>query len=146
MTYGLILSDLENYPKLYKYNTSATLSSTNTANQVAVTTSGAAWELVDNTDQTTEDGIVFADARWHTSTDKAAGTSTAAGTPSTIKNLLSDGFLDPDAPDPAAFPQGILLWNTRRSGFNVKEYKNSYITTAKYPGSGSAGLGNIRSQ
>jgi hypothetical protein len=36
------------------------------------------------------------------------------------------------------------LWNTRRSGYNVKEYKNSYITTAKYPGSGSAGLGNIR--
>ena len=27
-------SDLENYPKLYKYNTAATLSSTNTANQV----------------------------------------------------------------------------------------------------------------
>jgi len=137
-------ADLENYPKLYKYNTAATLSSTNTANQVAVTTSGAAWELVDKTDQTTEDGIVFADARWHTSTDKAAGTSTAAGTPSTIKNLLSNGHLDPDAPDPAAFPQGILLWNTRRSGYNVKEYKNSYITTAKYPGSGSAGLGNVR--
>ena len=63
-------SDLENYPKLYKYNTTATLSSTNTANQVAVTTSGAAWELVDNTDQTTEDGVVFADARWHTQLTK----------------------------------------------------------------------------
>ena len=60
-------SDLENYPKLYRYNTAATLSSTNTANQVAVTTTGAAWELVDKTDQTTEDGIVFADARLHTS-------------------------------------------------------------------------------
>ena len=137
-------SDLENYPKLYKYNTAATLSSTNTANQVQVTTSGAAWELVDKSDQTTEDGIVFADARWHNSTDKAAGTSTAAGTASTIKSLLTDGFLDPDAPNPTNFPQGIMLWNTRRSGFNVKEYKNSYITTSKYPGSGSAGLGNIR--
>ena len=137
-------SDLENYPKLYKYNTSATLSSTNTANQVAVTTTGAAWELVDKADQTTEDGVVFADARWHTSTDKTAGTSTAAGTASTIKNLLSDSFLDPDAPDPTLYPQGILLYNTRRSGYNVKEYKNSYITTTKYPGSGSSGLGNIR--
>jgi len=137
-------SDLENYPKLYKYNTAATLSSTNTNNQVAVTTTGAAWELVDKTDQTTEDGIVFADARWHATADKAAGTSTAAGTPSTIKALLSDGFLDPDAPNPALYPQGILLWNTRRSGFNIKEYKNSYITTTKYPGSGSAGLGNPR--
>ena len=137
-------SDLENYPKLYKYNTSATLSSTNTANQVAVTTSGAAWELVDKADQTTEDGVVFADARWHTSTEKSANNSTQAGTPSSIKDLLSDDFLDPDAPDPANYPQGILLWNTRRSGYNVKEYKNSYITTAKYPSSGSSGLGNVR--
>ena len=138
-------SDLENYPKLYKYNTSATLSSTNTANQVAVTTSGAAWELVDKADQTTEDGIVFADARLHTAADKADTLSTGgAGTSSSIKDLLSDGFLDPDAPDPANFPQGIMLWNTRRSGYNVKEYKNSYITTTKYPGSGSSGLGNIR--
>ena len=137
-------SDLENYPKLYKYNTSATLSSTNTANQVAVTTSGAAWELVDKADQTTEDGVVFADARWHTSTEKSANNSTQAGTASSIKDLLSDSFLDPDAPDPVNYPQGILLWNTRRSGYNVKEYKNSYITTAKYPSSGSSGLGNVR--
>ncbi len=138
-------SDLENYPKLYKYNTSATLSSTNTANQVAVTTSGAAWELVDKADQTTEDGIVFADARLHTAADKADTLSTGgAGTSSSIKDLLSDGFLDPDAPNPDLYPQGILLWNTRRSGYNVKEYKNNYITTTKYPGSGSSGLGNIR--
>ena len=138
-------SDLENYPKLYKYNTAATLSSTNTANQVAVTTSGAAWELVDKADQTTEDGIVFADARFHTTADKADSLSTGgAGTASSIKDLLSDGFLDPDAPDPANYPQGIMLWNTRRSGYNVKEYKNNHITTTKYPGSGSTGLGNIR--
>ena len=137
-------SDLENYPKLYKYNTSATLSSTNTANQVAVTTSGAAWELVDKADQTTEDGVVFADARYHTAAERNANNSTQAGTASSIKDLLSDSFLDPDAPDPANYPQGILLWNTRRSGYNVKEYKNSYITTTKYPSSGSSGLGNVR--
>ena len=137
-------SDLENYPKLYKYNTAATISSSNTANQVAVTTTGAAWELVDKTDQTTEDGILFADARYHTSVEKAANDNTGAGSPSSIKDLLTDGFLDPDAPDPANFPQGIMLFNTRRSGYNVKEYKNNYITETKYPGSGSTGLGNIR--
>ena len=138
-------SDLENYPKLYKYNTAATLSSTNTANQVAVTTTGAAWELVDKADQTTEDGIVFADLRLHTDAEKADSLETGgAGTFSSIKDLLSDDFLDPDAPNPDNYPQGILAWNTRRSGFNVKEYKNNYITTTKYPGSGSAGLGNIR--
>jgi len=137
-------SDLENYPKLYKYNTSATLSSTNTANQVAVTTTGAAWELVDKADQTTEDGVVFADARYHTAAERNANNSTQAGTASSIKDLLSDSFLDPDAPDPANYPRGILLWNTRRSGYNVKEYKNNYITTTKYPSSGSSGLGNVR--
>ena len=138
-------SDLENYPKLYKYNTAATLSSTNTANQVAVTTTGAAWELVDKADQTTEDGIVFADLRLHTDAEKADSLETGgAGTFSSIKDLLSDDFLDPDAPNPDNYPQGILAWNTRRSGFNVKEYKNNYITTTKYPGSGSAGLGNVR--
>jgi hypothetical protein len=137
-------SDLENYPKIYKYNTAATLSSTNTANQVKVTTTGAAFVLVDKADQTTEDGIVFADARYHTSAEKNANNETNAGTASSIKDLLSDNFLDPDAPDPALFPQGILLWNTRRSGYNVKEYKNDYINTTKYPSSGSSGLGNIR--
>ena len=138
-------SDIENYPKLYRYNTAATLSSTNTANQVAVTTTGAAFELVDKTDQTTEDGIVFADARMQTTADRLDQLETGtAGPMSPIKDLLSDGFLDPDAPDPTLFPQGILLWNTRRSGYNVKEYKNNHITSTKYPGSGSSGLGNIR--
>ncbi len=137
-------SDLENYPKLYKYNTAATLSSTNTSNSVAVTTSGAAWELVDKADQTTEDGIVFADARWHTTTEAQADGNTQAGTASSVKDLLTNGHLDPDAPNPALYPQGILLWNTRRSGYNVKEYKNDYVTTSKYPGSGSSGLGNPR--
>jgi len=137
-------SDLENYPKLYKYNTAATLSSSNTANQVAVTTTGAAWVLVDKAVQTTEDGIVFADARYHTSTERNANNKTSAGTASSIKDLLSDNFLDPDAPDPALYPNGILLWNTRRSGYNVKEYKNNYINDTKYPSSGSSGLGNIR--
>jgi phage tail sheath protein FI len=137
-------SDLENYPKIYKYNTAATLSSTNTSNQVKVTTTGAAWVAVDKADQTTEDGVVFADARYHTAAEKNANNSTQAGTASSIKDLLSDSFLDPDAPDPTLYPQGIMLWNTRRSGYNVKEYKNSYITTQKYPSSGSSGLGNPR--
>jgi len=137
-------SDLENYPKIYKYDTSATISSSNTNNGVVVTTTGARWVLVDTADQTTEDGIVFADARWHTSTDKAADGNTGAGSGSSIKDLLSDNFLDPDAPNPALYPEGILLFNTRRSGYNVKEYKNSHINTDTYPGSGSSGLGNIR--
>ena len=88
---------------------------------------------------------MFADARWQTTAEKNADGNTGAGTASSIKDLLSDNHLDPDAPDPALYPKGILLFNTRRSGYNVKEYRNDYVTTAIYPGSGSTGLGNIRS-
>ena len=124
-------SDLENYPKIYRYDTTLT--------------DGADFVLLDNTDQTTETGIVFADARWQTDTDKDDSLSSGgAGTASSIKALLSDDFVDPDCPDPALYPKSILLFNTRRSGYNVKEYRNSYVTTATYPGSGSSGKGNIR--
>ncbi len=124
-------SDLENYPKIYRYDTTLT--------------DGANFVLIDNTDQTTETGIVFADARWQTDTDKDDSLSSGgAGTASSIKDLLSDDFVDPDAPNPTLYPKSILLFNTRRSGYNVKEYRNSYVTTTTYPGSGSSGKGNIR--
>jgi hypothetical protein len=124
-------SDLENYPKIYRYDTTLT--------------DGANFVLIDNTNQTTETGIVFADARWQTDTDKDDSLSSGgAGTASSIKNLLSDDFVDPDAPNPTLYPKSILLFNTRRSGYNVKEYRNSYVTTTTYPGSGSSGKGNIR--
>ena len=95
-------SDLVNYPTIYKYNATT-----------------ATWNLVDKTDQTTEDGIIFADARWAT-----AGSESDAAT---IEALLSSNYLDPDAPDPALYPQGMLLWNLRRSGFNVKRFERNYI-------------------
>jgi hypothetical protein len=124
-------SDLENYPNIYRYDTTLT--------------DGADFVLIDNSDQTTENGIVFADARSNTSATKTDSSSTGgAPTDSTIKLLLTDNFLDPDAPDPALFPKEILLFNTRRSGYNVKEYRHNYITTANYPGSGSTGKGNVR--
>lgn len=124
-------SDLENYPKIYRYDTTLT--------------DGADFVLIDNTDQTTEDGIVFADARSNTAATRSDSSSTGgAPTDSSIIDLLSDDFLDPDAPNPALFPQSILLFNTRRSGNNVKEYRDAHITTAIYPGSGSTGKGNVR--
>ena len=124
-------SDLENYPKIYRYDTGLT--------------DGSDFVLLDNTDQTTEEGIVFADARSNTSSAKTDSNATGgAPVDSTIKALLSDNFLDPDAPDPVLYPKEILLFNTRRSGYNVKEYRHNYITTTTYPGSGSTGKGNIR--
>jgi hypothetical protein len=99
-------ADLENFPTIYKYN--ATLSS---------------WVEIDKTDQTTENGVIFADARYNT----AGSNSGSAGD---IADLLASDYLDPDAPDPALYPKGMLLWNLRRSGFNVKRFERSYIDVA----------------
>jgi len=124
-------SDLENFPKIYRYDTSLA--------------DGADFAAVDTTDQTTENGVVFADARYNKASGRTDSSSEGGvGTAASIKDLLSDNFLDPDAPDPALYPKGILLYNTRRSGYNVKEYKADYINTTTYPGSGSSGKGNIR--
>ena len=97
-------ADLENYPMIYVYD-GDTLE----------------WVLRDNSDQTTESGVLFADARWTTLADVASGDA------STIADLLLDDFVDPDAPDPALYPKGMLLWNLRRSGFNVKKFVRNYI-------------------
>lgn len=72
------------------------------------------WVKQDVTDQESPTGWLFADARW--------ATSGQATEPATIKELLDSDYLDPDAPDPALYPQGMRLWNLRRSGFNVKKY------------------------
>ena len=81
--------------------------------------SASTWTLIDNSDQTTNQGILFADARWGT-----AGNSSAPGT---IVQLLSSDYLDPDAPNAHLYPRGMLLWNLRRSGYNVKKYVRNYI-------------------
>jgi hypothetical protein len=95
--------DTENFPTIYRYNSDL-----------------MKWFLVNTADQSTEDGILFADARYNT----AGANSNTAGT---IEELLTSDFLDFDAPDPALYPQGMLLWNLRRSGFNVKEFKQNYV-------------------
>ena len=95
-------SSLEDFPELYRFNGTT-----------------KKWVLIDSTDQTTQEGILFHDARWSTSGQDAD--------PASITSLLASNFLDPDAPDPALYPRGMLLWNLRRSGFNVKKYHKNYI-------------------
>jgi hypothetical protein len=109
-------ADLERYGKdIYVYNTTDK------------------WVLQDVTDQETPDGWLFADARWAT-----AGTTLDA---SAISALLASNYLDPDAPDPALYPKGMRLWNTRRSGFNVKKYVTGYIdTTGTNPRQGDVSM------
>ena len=103
-------ADLENYPQVHKYNSDL-----------------AKWIALDEGDQTSEDGILFADARYGTS----GGSATVAPS-GTIAELLVSDHLDTDAPDPALYPKGMLLWNLRRSGFNVKKFVRNHVdVTAK---------------
>jgi hypothetical protein len=78
------------------------------------------WVPIDMADQTTENGIIFADARYNT-----AGAN--SDLPGAIPDLLLSNFLDTDAPDPALYPRGMLLFNTRRSGNNVKRFVRNHV-------------------
>ena len=111
-------SDLEAYPALYRWEQVDGLEQ---------------WVAVDTTDQVTQNGILFADARWSTS----GATNPVTDDIPTIESLLTSNHLDLDAPDPALYPQGMLLFNTRRSGYNVKEFTTNYFTTANYPDAGA---------
>jgi len=107
-------SDLENYPKLYRWQ------AVDAVDQ---------WVAVDTTDQVTSNGILFADARWATN-----GTTDPIADPiPTIVSLLTSDYLDIDAPDPSLYPQGMLLFNTRRSGYNVKSFQVNYFNATTFP-------------
>jgi phage tail sheath protein FI len=106
-------SDLENYPLINRWSNIEGVDQ---------------WVTINNTDQTTQNGIVFADARW--SSNGQANPVTDA-LPS-ITSLLTSNYLDLDAPEPTLYAQGTLLWNTRRSGFNVKEFQGDYFNTSSF--------------
>lgn len=105
-------SDLENYPRLYRY------SSTNS------------WDLIDNSDSISQNGIIFADARW----DGSGTTDPITGSLPSIASLLNSNYVDLDAPDYRLYPRGTLLFNTRRSGFGVKKYVTNYFNATSFTG------------
>jgi hypothetical protein len=41
--------------------------------------------------------------------------------------------LDLDAPDDSLYPTGMLLFNTRRSGYNVKQFRTNYFNGNSFP-------------
>ena len=107
-------SDLENYPKLYRWDNISGV------NQ---------WVEIDTTDQVTQNGVLFADARWapNGTTDPVSGEFPS------IVSLLTSDYLDVDAPNPDLYPQGMLLFNTRRSGYNVKSFQANYFNAQRFP-------------
>jgi hypothetical protein len=107
-------SDLENYPVLYRWEPVDGVDQ---------------WVVVDTTDQVTQNGILFADARW-----AGNGTTDPVSDPfPTIASLLISNYLDIDAPDPSLYPEGMLLFNTRRSGYNVKSFQENYFNAQSFP-------------
>ena len=107
-------SDLENYPVMYRWQP------VNGVDQ---------WVAIDTTDQVTDNGVLFADARWAPN----GTTDPVADAFPTIISLLTSNYLDLDAPDPNLYPQGMLLWNTRRSGYNVKSFQANYFNSTTFP-------------
>jgi len=107
-------SDLEAYPDLYRYDSSQT--------------SGQEWVQIDNTDQTSQDGILFADFRYHDN-----GTKDVVSEETLITDLLTSTYLDPDKPDPLLYPKGMLGFNLRRSGYNVSEFRKKWFTRTNFP-------------
>jgi len=84
---------------------------------------GSQYVLQDVTDSDSPDGWVFNDARWADGGDKEDA--------DTIVELLSSDYVDPDAPNPRLYPRGVRLFNTRRSGNNIKKYHKGYINTTE---------------
>jgi hypothetical protein len=111
-------SDLENYPLINRWQSVSGIPQ---------------WVRLDNADQTSSSGVAFLDARWGSS-----GAINPVDDPvPTIKSLLTSDYIDLDAPSPSVYPAGMLLFNTRRSGYNVKQFTTNYFTSANYPNAGA---------
>lgn len=108
-------SDLENFPIIKRWES------------VSGTDS---WVTLDNTDQTSEDGVLFADARYMGDGTK----DVVSGEITTVKSLLTNDYTDLDCPLAANYPRGMILFNTRRSSYNVKEFKKDYFNSTNFPG------------
>ena len=101
------------------------LNSSDTENLKLYKHDGSDWNVIDLTDQSSPDGILFGDFR------QSASAS-----------------LDSDAPDASLYPQGMIAWNYRASGGNVKQYRVNYTPDSDNIGnvwvsfSGNAGDGS----
>jgi len=108
-------SDLENYPVISRWQSVSGIDQ---------------WVLINNTDQTGSTGVVFADARWSSNQNTISPVDDPIPT---IVSLLASNNVDLDAPDPTLYPSGMLLFNTRRSGYNVKQYRSNYFNNTDFP-------------
>jgi hypothetical protein len=88
----------------------------------SVLAAGKRWVKQDVSDNFSPNGWLFADARW----GSTSTTNMATLTP--ISTMLTSNYVDPDCPNPSLYPKGMKLFNTRRSGNNVKKYYTNFIS------------------
>ena len=98
-------TDRDDYPAIFRW--------------VSTSPTSGMWVPIINSDQTSANGIIFADARsnpmYHSTS--YAGVNNNGGT---------NPDLDPDAPNADDYPRGMLMWNTRYSTNNVKQWVSPY--------------------
>ena len=107
-------SDFDNYPAMWRWDYKAGTDQ---------------WVALDIADATTENGIVFADARW----DGDGTANVLIDDLPAIADLLLNDNIDLDAPNADLYPNGCLLFNTRRSSNNVKKYVENYFNQDMFP-------------
>lgn len=79
------------------------------------------WNKVDSADQSTPNGVIFADARVEPLYPEGP-----IAPPLPVQTAMDTlNSLDSDAPSAQAYPTGMLLFNTRYSTRVVKEWKNN---------------------
>jgi len=102
------ITELNDFPVIYRYT-------------------GSTWALIDNADSVDANGILFADARW----SGTGNVNPITDTLPTITSLTTNSYLDPDAPLAQEYARGTLLYNTRRSGYNVKQFQSQAFSSAQ---------------
>ncbi len=107
--------DLENFPVIHRWQS---VSGTDQ------------WVRINNADSESTNGIIFADARWGV----AGNVNPATGTLPNLAALTSNmTYVDLDAPDPELYPEGMLLFNTRASGYGIKQYRANHFAVNNWP-------------
>lgn len=88
------------------------------------------WTTLDNTDQTTTDGVLFSNYAYKAPFDSN-------------NNPRSSDVVNEYAPNPEMYPEGILMFNMDYSGYNVKQYagEGEWITVSGLKADGSPYMG-----
>ena len=108
-------SDTENYPQIYRFVSAI-----------------QSWTLINNEDHTSPYGIVFADVRQDSGPAYGSQSVTYNYNSTAAADMAKSGYCDPDAPDPRTYPMGMLVFNTRYSTYNVKEWQPNWFLPGGY--------------